>query len=106
MDLRSKMFFPPVAGQWLPDGVSSRVSGTGLQVNTISGSSSILILIILTPILVQPDARVLAMGGGEKANFQRDEIRHGEHVPGDCNVNFDYLLHDPVSRRCLYVVRY
>ena len=23
------------------------------------------------------------MGGGEKANFQRDEIRHGEHVPGD-----------------------
>ena len=65
----------------------------------------ILILITLTPILVQPDARVLAMGGGEKANFQRDEIRHGEHVPGDCNVDFDYL-HDPVSRRCLYVVRY
>ena len=103
MDLRSKMFFPPVAGQWLPDGVSSRVPGKGLQVNTISGSS--FILIIVTPILVQPDARVLAMGGGEKANFQRDEIRHGEHVPGDCNVNFDYL-HDPVSRRCLYVVRY
>ena len=39
MDLRSKMFFPPVAGQWLPDGVSSRVSSTGLQVNTISSSS-------------------------------------------------------------------
>ena len=54
---------------------------------------------------MQPDARVLAMGGGEKANFQRDEIRHGEHVPGDYNVNFDHL-HDPVSRRCLYVVRY
>ena len=103
MDLRSKMFFPPVAGQWLPDGVSSRVPGKGLQVNTISGSS--FILIIVTPILVQPDARVLAMGGGEKANFQRDEIRHGEHVPGDCNVDFDHL-HDPVSRRCLYVVRY
>ena len=68
--------------------------------------SSSFILIILTPILVQPDARVLAMGGGEKANFQRDEIRHGEHVPGDCNVNFDYNLHDPVSRRRLYVVRY
>ena len=39
MDLRSKMFFPPVAGQWLPDGVSSRVPGKGLQVNTISSSS-------------------------------------------------------------------
>ena len=32
---------------------------------------------------VQPDAGVLAMGGGQTADFQGDEVRHGEHVPGD-----------------------
>ena len=31
----------------------------------------------------QPDAGVLAMGGGQTTHFQGDEVRHGEHVPGD-----------------------
>ena len=46
---------------------------------------------------VQPDARVLAMGGGQTADFQGDEVRHGEHVPGGHHHHRDD--HDDVELR-------
>ena len=54
------MIVVSVTGERLPDGVSARLPGPGLQ----------------------PDEGVLAVGGHQAAQLQADARRHGEHVPG------------------------